>query len=236
MAQLTVFEFEQSAAMAEENLPDVPAPVLLFRPPPGKLHQLTRNLAETGTTLSEWVQGWRLAPADRTFGEKLVEALTWAVLGVCLIVWAVVGAFFWLPELVWSTARFSAHLLQAMLEGERPTVAARALRRAVSFYGRGFSLAVEAVRRTDPRTFWGFRSREALPIRRLLRELAWALAVWYVILVVAGAPVPSPGDAWHWVVDAGPLGSLVGGLEQGVGGTVRLAATGVLPGVASTPR
>ncbi len=51
----------------------------------------------------------------------IIQVLTWAILAVVLLVWAVVGAIFWIPLLLRAMLRFSMSLIEAMFVGQRPT-------------------------------------------------------------------------------------------------------------------
>ena len=79
----------------------------------------------------------------------ILTGLTWVILGIVLGVWAVMGMLFWIPLLLRAMLRFSLSLLEAVFEGQRPTDSARILRDAVSFYRRGFVVAVEAVTKEE---------------------------------------------------------------------------------------
>ncbi len=128
--------------------------------------------------------------------EKILTGITWAILSVVLVLWAVVGALFWIPLLIRAMLRFSVSLLEASFEGQRPVEAARVLKSAVSFYRRGFVVAIEAV------TGKGAEDRESRPTteNRLLMEVMWALLVWYFIALLFGWIQASPVDLWDWLV------------------------------------
>jgi len=139
---------------------------------------------------------------------RIFVAITWVILVLVLAVWTVVGALFWIPLLIRAMFRFSLRLLQSVLVGQRPEGAARVLRDAVSFYRRGFVVAIESVtreeiegEREDPQTG-----------NRLLLELLWAIPIWYLVLFAAGWIQASPADLWHWFTDiqwSAALGSLI---------------------------
>lgn len=120
--------------------------------------------------------------------------ITWAILAVVLLVWAVVGAIFWIPLLLRAMLRFSISHIEAIFEGHKPAEAARILRDAVSFYRRGFVVAVEVVTR-EP-----VDRREEGPVKenRLLLEFLWALLVWYFIFLLFGWIQASPMDLVDW--------------------------------------
>ena len=125
---------------------------------------------------------------------KLFTVLTWVVLFVVLLVWAVVGAVFWIPLMIRAMLRFSISLIESMFEGHKPATAARILRDAVSFYRRGFVVAVEVVTGEQP------SSQEEGPVaqNRLLLEILWALLVWYFIFLLFGWVQASPLDLIDW--------------------------------------
>lgn len=128
--------------------------------------------------------------------EKVLNGITWGILSVVLALWAVVGALFWIPLLIRAMLRFSISLIEASFEGQKPVEAARVLKNAVSFYRRGFVVAVEAV------TGKGTDERESGPTteNRLLMEVLWALLVWYFIALFLGWIQASPVDLWDWLV------------------------------------
>ena len=125
---------------------------------------------------------------------KAFSVLTWVILSVVLLVWAVVGAVFWIPLLLRAMLRFSISLIEAMFEGHKPTKAAKILRDAVSFYRRGFVVAVEVVTREQ------IDHREEGPVteNRLALEFLWALLVWYFIFLLFGWIQASPLDLIDW--------------------------------------
>ena len=115
---------------------------------------------------------------------KLNEAFTRAVLGVCLLAWAVIGFFLWIPKIVRGVVAFSAALVQSTLAETSAEAAGRALRSAANFYRRGFVSAVDAIRpraeveHTDEKPV----ASEGIEPGLIVRETAWAFVVWYVIL------------------------------------------------------
>ena len=125
---------------------------------------------------------------------KAFSVLTWLILSVVLLVWAVVGAVFWIPLLLRAMLRFSISLIEAMFEGHKPAKAAEILRDAVGFYRRGFVVAVEVVTREQ------IDRREEGPVteNRLLLEVLWALLVWYFIFLLFGWIQASPLDLIDW--------------------------------------
>jgi len=136
---------------------------------------------------------WRPS-AYAEVADKVFSVITWVVLVVVLLFWAVVGAVFWIPLMIRAMLRFSIHLIEAMFEGHKPTRAAKGLRDAVSFYRRGFVVSVEVVTR-EP-----VDRREEGPVRenRLLLEFLWALLVWYFIFLLFGWIQASPLDLVDW--------------------------------------
>lgn len=143
---------------------------------------------------------------------KILEALTWAILAVVLLVWAVVGAIFWIPLLLRAMLRFCIGLIEAMFAGQRPIQAAKILRNAVGFYRRGFVVAVEAVTREDvPEDH-----RRPAGESRLLFEVFWAALVWYFFFLWIGWIQSSPLDLWNWFVSI-PWAEAVAGLLERFG-------------------
>jgi hypothetical protein len=128
------------------------------------------------------------------------EVITWAILGVCLAVWAIVGFIFWIPLLVRAAARFSVTLIQATFAGRDAHAAGELLRDAVNFYRRGFAVAIEAV---GDRRF--HVTQEAQEIkrrqpRRFVWELAWVVIIWYPILLWLGVIEGGPVGLFNWAV------------------------------------
>lgn len=133
-------------------------------------------------------------PLERTV-HWVFEGITWFILLVLLAVWAVLGAFFWIPLMVRALLRFSLSLLRAVLVGRRPEGAARALRDAVSFYRRGFVVAIEVVTRAE----LDGEARDPETGNRLLAEVIWAIPVWYLIFFSLGWIKDSPVDLWNGI-------------------------------------
>ena len=124
---------------------------------------------------------------------KVLDALTWGILAIVLLVWAVVGAIFWIPLLLRAMLRFSISLIEAMFMGQRPTQAAKILRNAVGFYRGGFVVAVEVVTREDvPED-----RRQPKGESRLMFEVFWAALVWYFFFLWIGWIQTSPLDVWN---------------------------------------
>lgn len=140
-------------------------------------------------------------PGEPSLLDRIVRPLTWGTLVVCLAVWALAGAVFWVPAMVRRVAFYSLALLEAMMEGDRPDEAGRRLRRAITFYARGFVTTVEVLTRTSEEEAAVAKDREAaersLDFRRLALEALWAAAVWYLVLLMVGVVDTSPLDLWN---------------------------------------
>lgn len=151
--------------------------------------------------------------------DRAVRYLTWAILSVCLALWAVVGFVFWIPLLIRSMFAFTFALSQGMLQGVPPHEAGRILREAVGFYRRGFTVAIDAVfgkpdKNNQP-------ARVKLPPSRFLLEVAVSAVFWYLAFFVLGVVETSPLDLWSAAVDypwADLWRSLVGGAGEAVKG------------------
>ena len=140
-------------------------------------------------------EGKPKTPFSRVANYALV-GITWAILGIVLAVWAVMGMVFWIPLLLRAMLRFSISLLEAVFEGQRPTDSARVLRDAVSFYRRGFMVAVEAVTGEELEE----ERRRPMGGNRLVSEVLWAVLVWYLLFLWWGWVQTSPVDVWNWFV------------------------------------
>jgi len=140
----------------------------------------------------EPVEEKKPSPVTRTTN-KVLDGFTWGILAIVLLVWAVVGAIFWIPLLLRAMLRFSISLIEAMFMGQRPSHAAKILRDAVGFYRGGFVVAVEVVTREDvPED-----RRQPKGESRLLFEVFWAALVWYFFFLWMGWIQTSPLDVWN---------------------------------------
>ena len=135
------------------------------------------------------------------WGAVAMKGLRWAVLMICLGVWAVVGAVFWIPLLLRRVIAYSAALVPAMLAGTRPHQAAKGLRHAMDFYRRGFQVTTEIVSGEPDRSESAGAKKQDTRLggMALLNELAWVAVTWYAVLYLLGAIVTSPLDMWWWV-------------------------------------
>jgi len=140
---------------------------------------------------------------ETSAGATPPTALGWGVLVVCLSVWAVVGAVFWVPLLLRRIVTYSVALVPSMLAGKKPGRAAEALHDAMSFYGRGFRVTAEVVTRQPEARDRGTSGEEedGLHGLALLDELAWVLLIWYAILLMVGIVDRTPLDLWRWLAD-----------------------------------
>ncbi len=140
--------------------------------------------------------------------DGITRGVMWGVLAVCLLVWAVVGFIFWVPLLVRAAARFSLELLRATFAGRGAQEAGEQLRDAVEFYRRGFAVAIEATGNRRFRVTQDSEERMRHPPRHLAWELAWAIIIWYPILLAFGLLEGSPVDLWNFIA-ALPLGTWI---------------------------
>jgi hypothetical protein len=124
---------------------------------------------------------------------KAFAGVTWAILAIVLVVWAVVGAVFWIPLMLRTVLQFSLSHLKSVFVGKRPEGAARALQSAVSFYRRGFVVAFEVIMREEI----DGNAKHPETGNLLLLELLWAVPVWYLILFGVGVIQASPVDLWN---------------------------------------
>ena len=134
------------------------------------------------------------------------------ILVAILLVWLVVGVIFWLPWILRASFLFVLSLMESTFQGTKPTEAAKVLRDAVSFYKRGFEVAIDMVTREELD-----EDEENEAVRpeggRLLREMVWAAVVWYFILLWVGTIQFSPLDFWEWLRSI-QWGELAGALPR----------------------
>jgi hypothetical protein len=152
---------------------------------------------------------------------NLVFKITTAIILVAiLLVWLVVGVVFWLPWILRASFLFVLSLMESTFQGTKPKDAAKVLRDAVSFYKRGFEVAIEMVTREELDELDDEDDAARPEGGRLLREMVWAALVWYFILLWIGTIQFSPLDLWEWLRSI-QWGELAGALPRlpGRGGT-----------------
>jgi len=136
-------------------------------------------------------------------GERAMKVLSLGILVICLAVWTIVGALFWVPLLLRRIVGYSVGLVPSMMAVGKPWRAAKRLRNAMSFYARGFRVTRDMVMR-DP-------DRDERPLFAgpddgprglwLAGELAWTLTFWYVVLLLVGVVDTTPLDLWRRLAD-----------------------------------
>jgi hypothetical protein len=134
------------------------------------------------------------------FADRFLDALSSVVMVVCLAIWAVVGAAFWVPLLVRTMVLFSVALIQATLDGKQPARTAVMLRDAVTFYRRGF-LAIHSAVKGDAKE--QPRAGSDIDGGRLFREMLWAVAIWWAVLALVGLAW-GPTEIGTWL-STGPV-------------------------------
>jgi hypothetical protein len=147
-------------------------------------------------TMEFGTQAPAAAPLDDSPLGPVMRALTWAVLGITLLVWAVVGFLFWIPLLIRATVLFSVRLVHATLTSQSAERAGERLKDAINFWLRGFIVAIDAVGRSSGDDSDAPPER-AVNVGYLLNELAWAGLAWYALLLMTGAVQTSPLDVWR---------------------------------------
>ena len=161
-------------------------------------------------------------PAKKEGPDEVHNLLTWTILSICLALWAGIGFILWLPLIVRAMARFSFALAGSMLNGERPVEAGDNLREAVSFYRRGFTVAVDAVfqdGKKKEKKEEARRSRRArLTPRDFVFEVLWAAVFWYLLLYFLGGVTASPIDGWVALIELRPWVTFVGWVSDGIVG------------------
>jgi hypothetical protein len=113
--------------------------------------------------------------------------MKWSVRGAYLAAWAFVGIFLWIPRLLGAVLLYAAALVQATVRGTSAKPAGRHLGCAADFY-RSFVKAMESLHAGGE----GAPAGEERPIelRPTLRNTAWGILVWYVMLWPAGIVQP----------------------------------------------
>jgi hypothetical protein len=151
--------------------------------------------------------------------DEVHNMLTWTVLSACLALWAGIGFLLWLPLVLRAMARFVFALAGSMLNGERPVKAGENLREAVSFYRRGFSVAVDAVFHDAKKVRHEegtVRRRPRMTPRDFVFEILWATVFWYVLLYFLGGVTASPIDGWIALIELRPWETFVGWVSEGI--------------------
>ena len=133
---------------------------------------------------------------DAEASSTVNEAVTWIVLGVCLVAWAIIGFLLWIPRVLRAMFLFSVALVQATTTDSSAEDAGTRLRRAAEFYTRGFTRAVQGIRSTTRRDQQESKSGDGwhIDIGLILREAGWAAVIWYTILLSFGFAVLTPVD------------------------------------------
>jgi len=141
--------------------------------------------------------------APRRPGERVTKVFSWGILLICLAVWAVVGALFWVPLLLRRIVGYSLGLVPSMLAVGKPWRAAKRLRNAMSFYARGFRVTRDMVTRDPDREERPlFAGHEGTPRGvAVWGEVVWAVMVWYAVLLLVGVVHSSPQDLWRYLAD-----------------------------------
>lgn len=122
-------------------------------------------------------------------------------------VWAVVGLFLWIPQIVRVVVTSAIRLVHAALT-RQPTDSIRGPIRQVSrFYVDGFLTPGQR------KTSGGYGSRQ-LHLGRFLREALWVVAVWLGVLRLVSAEAFSAtwqvltrwaAQAWNWIAEMGAI-------------------------------
>lgn len=173
-----------------------------------------------GSRIEEGPPRAERAPDEDDLAGRVIRWLTLGILGVCLAIWAVVGAIFWIPLMVRSTLHFSFALIQSMLEGEGPQKAGAILRRSVDFYRRGFIVAIEAVL-GEGSAGRGRRAKGDVKLGggRMATEVVWVVVVWYLLFWLVGIVDASPADLVRGFFEL-PWGAVFGSVVEGIQGAL----------------
>jgi phosphatidylglycerophosphate synthase len=117
--------------------------------------------------------------------DRIVSVVLFIVLIICLLAWAVIGLFFWVPLLFRETAMFSVRVMHASITSQSIRNSSQGLQLAASFYINGFLTAINAVGLNASTS----NERARLRLFVLLFESLWAAVTWVAILAVAGHPL-----------------------------------------------
>ena len=129
---------------------------------------------------------------------RITEVATRVALSVAVAIWAVVGFLIWVPLLLRRIATFVVELTYVTLTDGDPNPAAKRLRAAANFYRRGFVTAVRSVLTPgEGAADAGPGPDTSTPARPILQEVAWALVVWYPVLLWLGIAEWTPEDLWN---------------------------------------
>jgi hypothetical protein len=159
---------------------------------------------QQATPILRYSRSYAVQDATETVAEaeghvsKLGEGVTWVILSICLVGWAVVGLFLWIPRVLRAVLAFSIALVHSTLTETSTEPAGRSLRSAANFYRRGFVSAVQSIRAPGPTDQEGQQDGPApagdVRSALIFRETAWAIVVWYVVLWSAGLLQGTPVD------------------------------------------
>ena len=123
-----------------------------------------------------------------------LRALTWLIVATAMLVWLLIGFFFWVPLLVRAGIGFSVEVVNATLTGRSAEAAGVMLKRAVDFYRSGFVIAIEAIqdraeRRAPRQVVPQYNDEEGqigIDARGFLNEVGWTILIWYLLASVLG--------------------------------------------------
>jgi hypothetical protein len=137
------------------------------------------------------------------------KVLTWIVLGFLMVVWAVVGFAFWLPQMVREMLGFSFALVNASLTRGSVEPAGDSMKEAINFYRRGFEMAYDAIMRPRQPSV-GTPAKPSVSTERLVKEALWAAFVWWILLSILGLIDATPVALGRWIVTGAWLGAVDG--------------------------
>ena len=133
-----------------------------------------------------------------------LKILMWLIVATAMMVWLLIGFFFWVPLLIRAAAGFSVAVVRATLTGRSAEAAGTMLRRAVNFYRSGFVTALEAIQENPDRApnrnvAQVHDDGEDLVIdgRGFINELGWTLLIWYLLISVLGLTEWTPIRLWN---------------------------------------
>jgi len=130
--------------------------------------------------LSSNADGERGRISTYTIGFILV--VVWVIL---LIIWTVVGLFFWIPLLARMISAFVAAVIVSVFTGSEIRSAENALRIAMEFYVRGFQRVNNVLSGPKTTNYEGVRGVKIDNMWKVIGHFVYSLTFWSGVLAIA---------------------------------------------------